>query len=201
METPHQTSLAIWDVPSPLVRRRASKMKVGVKCSAGCCLAGQPIEIRDATGAKVGGGTLGQMPWDGTSALYWAEIESPDPASEGTCFWSVDFVPVGMRAPHGGASLAFSLLAVKPPQHVVAVRVVEKETRAGIENAEVRLGVYKARSDRGGCAQIEVPAGTYDLNAWKAGYQVEAKTVEIDGNVTVQIEVKALPEAEAPYWM
>jgi hypothetical protein len=197
----HQTSLAIWDVPSPLVRHHSSKIKVGVKCSAGCCLAGQSVEIRNETGVKVGGETLGQTPWDGTSALYWAEIELPDPANDGTCSWSANFTSADMRVPHEGASLAFSFLAVKPAEHAVMVRVIEKNKRAGLENAEVRLGVYKVRSDRGGWAKIGVPTGTYELTAWKTGYSAVAKTVEVAGSVDVEIEVVAVPEAEAPYWM
>jgi len=195
MKMSHQTSLAIWDVPSPLVRHRASKLKVGVKCSAGCCLTGQSIEIRDEAGAIVTGGELERNPWHGTSALYWAEVEVPDPAHEGTCSWSAQFMPTGALAAHEGASLGFNLLVVKPPEHGVLVRVIEKDTRAGLENAEVRLGVYKARSDRSGCARMEVPTGTYHLDAWKPGYQAAAKSVDVAGNVTVQLEVAAVPEA------
>jgi len=198
---PHQTSLAIWDVPSPLIRLRSAKIKVGVKCSAGCRLTGQPVEIRDASGARLTSGTLGQNPWHETAALYWAEIELPDPANEGPCSWSAQFTPSGTLAPHERASLTFSFLAVKPPEHGVLVRVIEKNTQGPIENAEVRLGVYKARSDSNGCARMEVPAGAYDLNAWKLGYQAEAKIVNVAGNLTIQIEAMAIPEAADPYWM
>jgi hypothetical protein len=48
---------------------------------------------------------------------------------------------------------------------------------------------------------MEVPAGTYDLNAWKPGYSAIAKTVEVAGHIGVQIEAKAAPEVEEPYWM
>jgi hypothetical protein len=198
---PHHISLAIWDVPSPLVRQRPAKMKIGVKCSAGCRLTGQSVEILDEAGATVASGTLGQNPWHETAALYWTEIELPDPADEGTYSWSAQFTPSDTTAPHEGASLTFSFLAVKAPEHGVLVRVIEKNTQAGIENAEVRLGVYKARSDSSGCARIEVPTGTYDLNAWKLGYQAEAKTVDVAENVTVQLEVVTVPETADPYWM
>ena len=33
---PHTTSMAVWDVPSPVVMNRSFKVKVGVKCSATC---------------------------------------------------------------------------------------------------------------------------------------------------------------------
>lgn len=197
----HQISLAVWDVPSPLVKHRTSKMKVGARCSEGCCLTGQSIEIRDKAGLQVASGRLGQTPWDGTSALYWAEVELPDPANEGTCSWSATFVPSNMKVAHQRTSLAFSFLAVKVPEHVVIVRVIEASTHTAVEDAEVRLGVYKARSDGSGCARMEVPAGTYELNAWKAAYSAVAKTVEVAEDIAVQIEAKAAPEAEEPYWM
>ena len=39
--TPHTTSMAVWGVPSPVVVSRSFNVKVGVKCSVACRLAGQ----------------------------------------------------------------------------------------------------------------------------------------------------------------
>src|SRR5512134_1698403 len=63
---PHATSMAVWDVPSPVVMNRSFKVKVGVKCSSACSLAGQLIEVRDDGGTQVGEGRLGETPWPGT---------------------------------------------------------------------------------------------------------------------------------------
>ncbi len=55
----HKTSLAVWDVASPLVIGRSAKIKVGAKCSAGCQLTGHEIEIHDQTGITVARAGLG----------------------------------------------------------------------------------------------------------------------------------------------
>jgi hypothetical protein len=44
---PHTSSLAMWDVPSPVVLDSRFTVKVGLKCSASCPLAGATIEIHD----------------------------------------------------------------------------------------------------------------------------------------------------------
>src|SRR5262245_50040659 len=38
---PHATSLAVWDVPSPVVRDAAFEITAGAKCSSACTLAGK----------------------------------------------------------------------------------------------------------------------------------------------------------------
>ena len=50
---PHTTSMAVWDVPSPVVMNRSFKVKVGVKCSSACSLAGHLIEVCDDGGTQV----------------------------------------------------------------------------------------------------------------------------------------------------
>src|SRR5262249_15675777 len=69
----HDTSLAVWGVPSPIVMNHPFRIHVGATCSAGCDLRGKEIEICDETGANMARGNLGDMPWDGTRALYWTE--------------------------------------------------------------------------------------------------------------------------------
>ena len=70
---PHDTSMAVWDVPSPVVISHPFTVKVGVKCSAPCQLAGRVIDVCDGEGHRVATGTLGDSPWPGTTALYVAE--------------------------------------------------------------------------------------------------------------------------------
>jgi hypothetical protein len=77
---PHATSMAVWDVPSPIVFTTKFKLKVGVKCSADCKLTDKNIEIYDQKGGKVATGKLGGVPWSATSALYWAEVNLKPPA-------------------------------------------------------------------------------------------------------------------------
>src|SRR5690349_16641636 len=61
----HKTSLAIWDLDSPVVVGRTGRMKVGAKCSAGCGLTRHQIEIHDQSGVAVAQGPLGAETWPG----------------------------------------------------------------------------------------------------------------------------------------
>jgi hypothetical protein len=187
--TPHTTSMAVWDVPSPVVVNRVFQMKVGVKCSATCCLAGQLIEVRDGGGTQIGEGRLGETPWPGTSALYVADVELAAPATEGTLAWSAGFPATQPALPHDKVSATFSFRTARPPEHRVTVKVTDKETEAPLENVEVRLGAYRASTNAHGVAILEVPGGTYSLDAWKFGYETVPRSVEVNKDLTIQVEV------------
>jgi hypothetical protein len=184
----------VWDIPSPVVRGEKFEIKVGAKSSAGCELKGAAITVCDATGAKAAGASLRETPWPGTSALYWTAVQLVAPAKEGTFSWSVKFEAAELELPHDGASSRFSVAIVRPPEHRLTVRVFEKDTAAPIENAQVRLGAYRASTDQSGQAQLEMSTGRYDLNVWKVGYETPSKTVEVNADVTVQVEVLKVPE-------
>ena len=85
----HDTSLAVWGVPSPIVIDHPFRIHVGATCSAGCDLKGKEIQICDETGASIARGNLGETPWDGTRALYWTEVDLVAPAREGATSRSI----------------------------------------------------------------------------------------------------------------
>ena len=87
----HPTSIAVWGVPSPVVASRRFAATVGVKCAAGCPLPGRQVVVRDAAGADVGHGSLGESPAPGTRALYAAEVMLEAPAEEGVHAWTAAF--------------------------------------------------------------------------------------------------------------
>ena len=190
----HNTSLAIWDVASPLVVSRMAKMKIGVKCSAGCQLTDHEINVHDQTGSRIACDGLSGLPWPGTSGLYWAELEFPAPASAGTHTWSV-------TCAHGDASSHFTFITVQPPEHILTIRVREKGTLAPLPDAEVRLGVYRAAGDHQGLAKIELPEGSYNISVWKVGYENCSTAVDVTGTTTVDVEIPPEPEPEQKYWM
>ena len=190
---PHGTSLAVWDVPSPVIMSGSFTIKVGVKCSARCELAGRLIEVCDGADTRIGESRLGETPWPGTSGLYVAEVELAAPAVEGTAFWSARFAGAEAGLPHDEASAAFSFRTVRPPEHRVAIRVADKGTRAPLENVEVRLGVYRASTDAHGQASLEVPGGVYTIEAWKAGYEMRTRTVKVGKELTIRVEAVVAP--------
>jgi hypothetical protein len=194
----HETSLAAWGHPSPVVAGETFGLTVGAKCAAGCGLIGRRIDIQDERGTLVASGILDNEPWPETRALYWTRIEVAAPGEEGCWSWSLRFTPTESQLPHGAASASFSFLTVRPPEHDVSVNVVESGTNTPVPDAQVRLGVYRASTDEAGTARFAVPAGAYRLFVWKAGYDAPARTIDIIGQESVQVEAGVLPE-EDPY--
>ena len=190
---PHKTSVAVWDVPSPVAKNSSFTVKVGIECSAMCQLTGQLIEVRDEAGTRIGEGTLGETPWTGTGALYWAEVELTAPATEGVCCRFVSFAVADLELPHEEATATFSFRTDKPPDHTVTVKVVKKKAEAPVENVEVRLGLYMASTDECGVVQVELPKGIYELSIRKDGYKAPLMSVEVSDDLMVQVEAWTVP--------
>ena len=198
---PHATSIAVWDVPSPIAFNDKFKMKVGVKCSAECKLMDQKIGIYGPKGKKVATGALGGVPWPGTSALYWAEVELEAPGAEGYYRWRVKFPKPDLELPHDEASYHFGFTSARPPEHVVTVEVTDKDRKTPLKNAMVALHscgtVYRKGADDGGVAGVSVPKGEYELRVLKNGYEEFETTVEVASDVTIKAELLV---AEKPWW-
>ena len=190
----HNTSLAVWDLRSPLVIGHTAKMKVGAKCSAGCELSRQQIEIHDRTGRMIACAAMGPTPWPGTSGLYWAELDFPVPAEDGTHTWAVTSL-------HGEASSEFTFITVRPPEHRLTIRVRDRATQASVSEVELRLGVYRTCSDDRGFASIELPAGHYPLTVWKMGYDHFSTVLDVTDTTTLDVEIEVEAEMKQPYWM
>lgn len=190
---PHTTSLAVWGVPSPVVMGERFSIKVGAKSSAACELKGKKILVSDSSGAVIAQGCLRETPWPGTSALYWTDVEMPAPAQEGMFWCTVSFAAADVETPHDGASSKFSLAIVRPPEHRLTVEVFEKDSKAPIEDAQVRLGAYRAATDPSGRAEVAMPKGTYDLTVWKVGYETPGLTVDVRQDVSIQVEAVVVP--------
>ncbi len=190
---PHAGSLAVWDVPSPTPATGPVHVKVGVRCAAGCALAGRRVEVRDEAGASVGGGTLGETPWPGTSALYWASVELPAPAAEGVHSRTAVLVGPDAGPPHEAAPATFTFRAGKAPAHRATVRVIDEGTRAPVAGVEVRIGRYMASTDEHGVAQVALPPGAFEVAIRKNGFRAEPVRVAVDGDVAVEIEAATCP--------
>jgi len=191
---PHRTSLAVWAVPSPVRIADRFAVTVGAKSSGACALAGARVDIRDETGARIGDGVLGDATWPGTAALYWTEIVLMAPPRNGMVRWSATFAATEMQVPHLGSSCEFSLAVMKRPQHRLTVRVVDREGAAPVDDVQIAVGPCRAATDRDGIAQIETPAGTFELAVWKAGFERAPQVVEIAADMTVRVEMTRLPE-------
>jgi hypothetical protein len=193
---PHDTSLAVWDVPSPIVRGAAFEITVGAKCSVSCALAGAVIEIRDESDRLMGSGVLGDGALSETSALHATTIALKAPATCALHFWVASFAPCALPLPHHHATSRFSFVTVGEPEHAVSLKVVNRETRAPIEGAYVSLGVHRAVTDRMGTAKLFVPKGAFPVVVTSAGYKAPERTIKVAKDVRLQIAAEKLPEAD-----
>ena len=191
---PYEISLAVWAIPSPVVTGKLFAIKVGAKSAAGCDLKGMCIAVCDEAGAVLATDVLGDTPWPGTSALYWCELTLVAPAEAGMFSWSVKFDASGLALPHNGASSRFSIAIVRPPEHRLTVKVIERETAAPIENAHLRLGAFRAATDGSGIAELMLPKGSYDLDVWKSGYEAPTTPIALNADLAVEVAIAAVPE-------
>ena len=196
----HELTFAVWDLPSPVVTGRPLALKVGAKCSHGCDLTGATVEIRNDAGTLVGSGTVGPTPWTGTSALYWTDAQLIGPDAAGPACLTAGIAAVEDHL-HPIASSTFRFVAVNPPEHVVTLKVTNRETGTGVVGAEVRVGPFRAATDEEGVASIELPSGAFEVTAWKPGYDAASTSVNVAGRVSVELALVAEPVTEEPYWM
>lgn len=192
---PQTTSLAVWDVPSPIEAGARFTVSAGAKSAGGCALAGQAIELCEGE-RVVARGTLGDAPLPGTAALYWCALDGTAPAEPGVATWSVRFPADGVALPHDGAATAFSLAVVPAPDCRLTVKVVEQESCAPIADVALRLGAYRAVTGAAGTADIALPKGRYELCAWKVGYDAAPRPVVIDADAAVEIAATVVPEED-----
>jgi hypothetical protein len=70
-----------------------------------------------------------------------------------------------------------------------------------VEVALVRLGAYRAETGRAGLAEIRLPKGRYEVNVWKAGYEIPPTTLDLDRDASVELEALVVPEDDPDaYW-
>jgi hypothetical protein len=193
---PHGTSLAVWDIPSPVLKGQPFTIKVGAKSAANSDLKGLDIAVHDADGAVAARGRLRDTPLPGTAALYWDEVELTAPADEGLSKWSVRFAADGLALPHDGTAAEFSAMVSRPPEHRLTVKVIEQKSKAPIADVQVRLGPFRGMTDPAGIAEVMMPKGTYDLHVWKSAYEAPAHSIEIKDDLSVEVEALFVPEED-----
>jgi len=194
--TPHAAELNVWDTPSAVVAGARFKFMVGVRCSAGCCLAGQGLSILDQEGAQRGTATLGNDVWPETDALYVAEIEGEAPPAAGAYQWEVRTAAWDCELPHTADSLAVSVRVVNPPDCEVTVEAVDREKQTPIKGARVIMHPYRAMTDENGVAKVKVTKGNYDILVSASKYLAASTTAEVTADMITRAELD-----EDPPWM
>ena len=188
---PHAAELTVWDVPSATVAGERFRVMVGARCPAGCDLGGQAVGIFDQEGARVGTVKLGRDVWPGTEALYVAEVQASAPPAAGSHPWEVKTADWDTEVPHSAGSFPVTVRVVSPPDCVVTVRAVDRESQAPIRGARVVMHPYRAVTDESGIAQVRVAKGQYDILVSGARHMPVCTSVEVTADVATRAELEA----------
>jgi hypothetical protein len=190
---PHETSMAVWDVPTPVAGQSLVRPRAGVRCALGCSLAGRAVSVVSDGGMPAGTGILGSEPLAGTDALFWTAIELQAPAGEGVAVYRAEFASAEIDLPHHPSSAGFSFRTTAPAEHRVTIAVLEKETGAPAGDVEVRLGPYIRSTDASGTVRIDVPGGEYDLSIRKDGLEAAAQRLRVASDLSIRIDGTVVP--------
>jgi hypothetical protein len=196
---PHATNVNAWGLPSAIAAGERFRFKVGIKCSAGCELAGRQLSVFDDEGVQVGTAGLRVDVWPGTSALYFAEVEAQAPVATGDHEWRVECPESESDLPHAAGSFSFAVKVVSPPDHEVTVEAFDIETQTPIAGAHVLLHPYRALTDENGLAKIKVAKGRYQLFVSGLQYIAYHGVIDITGDVTARAELTSEPEGQEDY--
>jgi hypothetical protein len=201
---PHDTRLVVWDVPAAVECGAAFRVRVGVKCAAGCRPAWR-AEVRDHDGNPVAIVAVGDTPWHGTVALYHAEIELLAPAAAGLYPWSVHVAAVDTdemeAAPHRAATAKFNLRTVPAPECLLKVIAVDAASQTPVQGAKVVVHPYRGSTDVHGIAEIRVPKGEYRLFVSGPDHFPFRSDGKVEADTTIRAELDPdLGPTDAELW-
>ena len=193
---PHAANVNVWGLPSVIPAGERFSFKAGIKCSAGCKLAGRALSVTDHDGAQVAAAKLCDDVWPGTSALYFAEVEAQAPLTPGDFTWQVTTPASEQGAAHAAGSCAFAVKVVAPPDHEVTVEAFDGDTQTPIKGAHVLLYPYRALTDERGVAKVKVAKGSYTLFVSGFNYIGHERIIDVTSDVTARAELAAEPEED-----
>jgi hypothetical protein len=193
---PHAANVNVWGLPSAIPAGERFSFKIGIKCSAGCMLAGRALSLIDHDGTQVAAAKLCDDVWPGTSALYFAEVEAQAPRTPGDFTWQVTTLASEQGIPHAAGSCGFAVRVVAPPDHEVTVEAFDGDTQTPIKGAHVLLHPYRALTDERGVAKVKVAKGRYTLFVSGFNYIGHERVIDVTSDVRARAELAVEPEEE-----
>ena len=187
----HEAALNVWDAPSAIVAGSRFKFMVGIRCSAGCCLAGQGLDVFDQQGVQVAAAKLGSEIWPESDALYVAEVEAEAPPSAGAHQWEVCTATWDCALPHEAGAAAVSLRVVAPPDYELTIEAFDRDKQTPIRGARVVMHPYRAVTDENGVARVKVTKGRYDIYVSASKYVSIATSAEVTSDMITRAELDA----------
>jgi hypothetical protein len=181
-------SLAVWDVPAPVIAGATFAIKVGAKSSAKRKLGGSRIEITDAAGTVVSSGALGDAPLQSTEALYWATLEVPAPKREIAEF------TVRLAGADDAVATRFSAAVAAKPAYTLSVTIAERDTKEPLDGVEIRIGPFQARTGKDGRAELKVSRGDFQIQLWRTAHIAEPQPIRVGRDESLELTMVHVPE-------
>jgi hypothetical protein len=189
----HAARMNLWDVPSAIVAGEEFRFKVGLKCSAGCRLAGRRLLLLDGDGRTVATAKLGDEVWRGTTALYFAEVTARAPGQVGRHAWTLRAPADDSGLPHGEGTAPLSLNVVDEPACEIVIEAVDRDDQTPIRGASVVMHPYRTVSDDQGIARLKAARGNYSIVV-SARKHIPVRTdVALTGDLVTRAELEREP--------
>ncbi len=185
----HASHVTVWDVPSIVSIGETFRVKVGVKCAAGCDLGGRELHVADGSGFVRGSSPLLPQPWPRTAATYYCEIVAQAPDDPGAYTWTARSPVTESGLPHLEGTSSFGIHVVPPPECTVEVEAIDAKKGTPVEGALVVLHPYRAHTGANGIATMRVRRGEYSILVSKTKFDQMARTVEINGDFATRVSL------------
>lgn len=172
-----ETSIAVWDVPMPVVAGEGFPIKVGANGK------GAMVEVSDGN-RVVTSATLGGTAWPGTDSLCWTEVQIPAPA--------IGVTRYTVRC--AAAETWFTVITADKPACTLSVQVTERDSKAALDGVEIRLGPFHARTDKAGRAELPVCPGEYRLQLWRTAHIAQPTAIKVERDTNIDLTMVHVPE-------
>lgn len=189
----HSTRINAWELPSAVNAGESFSFLVGVKCSAGCTLAGHDIQLMAADDA-IGAGELGEEVWPGTEALHYARVTATAPSEPGMHEWEIVSPATEAGLPHETGRAKIALNVVPAPDFEITIQALDREQQTPIQGARIVMHPYRAVCDGDGVARLKVARGSYRMLVSGPKHVSVRQDIIVDDNVVT----KAVLDKEPP---
>lgn len=193
----HIARVQVWDIPSAIPAGERFRMKVGVKCTSACNLAGRTVTVFDQGGAKAATGLLRDAPLPGTTALYFAETEATAPALVGSHEWRATTPASESGLPHAAGELTFTIKVVGAPDYEITIEAFDQDKGTPIKGIHIMLYPHRALTGEDGIARIKVAQGSYKLYISGLKYIPYEDIIDATGDVTLRALLSLEPKKDS----
>ncbi len=195
----HAASVNVWGVPSAIPVGETFTFKVGIKCSAGCKLAGRQVAVFDHEGAQVAEGHLRDDPWPDTSALYFVELQAKAPREKGDYRWRVETPGSESGLPHAAGSSDVRGQGRGRGRSRSHRRSVRRRERGPDQGRPCPSPSLPRAHRRHGVAKVRVAKGTYKLFVSGFNYIAYENVIDVAGSMAIRAELAVEPEGQEDY--